>query len=179
MANKRRIFLAIYHRNELSLGENRWLRHSAFHWGIIISPKAARGRRSHAFDISDGVRLDPDNRIDLNSDRQWFFRAAHLVDPELSSHLLVRVMIGKLPHKVTIDHVESILASVPVPSKAVRPLENCVTWIKAAVTTLRTAGLVEDFNIEHIMDSSLGLAEDRMKNPAATPRIVNYTSRPM
>jgi hypothetical protein len=180
MSNKRRVFLTIHHRNELSLGENRRkLRHGAYHWGILVSPKRPSGRSSYAYDVTDGVRLDPDRRLDLNPDRNWYFRESPLVNPEISSHLLVRIMIGKVPHHVPRTYIEAVLESIPLPSKKSQPQESCITWIKPAIKALQDLGLAEQFDIDNLMDYGLGLAQQRMTDPTTMPSIVNYTRRPM
>jgi hypothetical protein len=55
--NKRRVVVALYHRDRLSLGDNRKrLGYEAYHWGILIMPKKPRtgGRLDcNAYDATD------------------------------------------------------------------------------------------------------------------------------
>ncbi|KAJ5458912.1 hypothetical protein N7530_010856 [Penicillium desertorum] len=177
MRNKRRVFLSLHHRNSLSLGGNRQrCGYAAYHWGIFISPKSPSRPDCYAFDVSNGVVLDPVHRVNLNEEGNWHFREK-VNNPDQDS-LLGRVMIGKVPHEVTYAQIRDLLESIPLPQKDALPEQNCVTWTRAAIRKLRENGLAEQFDLDRFMDESLAFADQRL-HTGSTPTSINYTTRPM
>lgn len=158
MTDKRQVFVTLHYRDELSLGEHRQrLGLAAYHWGILISPKVSKGRDYFTYDISNGVRTDPNTRINLNPQRNWYFRPSSNVDPELSGHLLRIVMIGKLPNDVEESTIRSYLKDLPLPRKE---MDNTyVTWIRSAITTLQKKEHTEKFDLNEFMVFALGFAD--------------------
>ncbi|KAJ5366644.1 hypothetical protein N7541_000585 [Penicillium brevicompactum] len=180
MSNKRQVFLSLHHRGALSLGESRQqLGYSAYHWGILISPKSSNGPDCYIFDVSNGIMTDKEGNFDLNPEGDWVFRDNSEVDPEWSGRVLGRVMIGKLPNDVPYAEIDSLLRSIPLPQKGALPEQNCVTWTRAAILKLRENNLVEQFDINRFMDDSLAFADERLKNTDSTPGKINYTGRRM
>ncbi|CAG8921750.1 unnamed protein product [Penicillium salamii] len=180
MSNKRQVFLALHHRASLSIGENRQrLGYAAYHWGILVSPKISKGPDYYVFDVSDGILLDPVNRVNLNPNGDWHFREKANMDPEENGNLLGRVMIGKVPNEVTYAEIHDFLRTIPLPQKGVLPEQNCVTWTRAAICRLQENGLVEKFDLNRFMDESLAFADQRLQNLNTTPARINYTGRPM
>ncbi|PYI11850.1 hypothetical protein BO78DRAFT_444102 [Aspergillus sclerotiicarbonarius CBS 121057] len=174
---KRRVLVTLHYRDELSLGANRMqLGHAAYHWGILVTPKVSQGRDCYSFNVSNGVDLDPVARANRNPNFDWVLRARTDANPLLSSHLLGRIMIGKVSHDVSFKRLESLLRSIPLPRKGVE--ENCVTWTRTAIRKLQAKGWAEGFNIDRFMDDSLAYAHQRMDNNNSK-EIINYTSRPM
>jgi hypothetical protein len=58
------IFLAVYHRGELSLGDHRKrLGFSAYHWAILVLD--ANHERYYAYDVTDGSTPDPVMRREI------------------------------------------------------------------------------------------------------------------
>lgn len=91
MSNKRQFFLSLHHRGALSLGKSRQqLGYSAYHWGILISPKSSKGPDCYIFDVSNGFMTDKEGRFDLNPEGNWAFRENSEVDPEWSGRVLGR-----------------------------------------------------------------------------------------
>ena len=132
MSSKRRVMVTIHHRGRLSLRENRTrLGRSAYHWGILIQPKNPKHHDSNALDVSDGIAVDPVTHRDLNPNLEWNFRAK----ADVSGSLLGRVVIGKVPNKVTNAEIEALLREVPLPAKDTA--QNCVTWTMAAIQVLQ------------------------------------------
>lgn len=176
--NKRQVFVSLDHRNALSLGENRErLGLAAFHWGIIIAPKNRKGPYCCTFDVSDGVLLDPENGINLNPDGNWNFRAKTNVNPDESSQLILRVMIGEVDHQITNERLYELLEAIPLPRKDAIPEQNCVTWTNAAIATLQKNGLVENFDIDLFAVEQYYFAIQRLEDLEHKPGILNYISR--
>lgn len=92
MRNKRRIFLSIHYRGALSLGENRQRPgYTAYHWGILISPKVYKEQDCYTFDVSDAAVPDPETRLDHNPSYEWRFRS----NPTVSGSLLGLIILQK------------------------------------------------------------------------------------
>ncbi|KFY38026.1 hypothetical protein V494_04541 [Pseudogymnoascus sp. VKM F-4513 (FW-928)] len=177
MSNKRRVFVSIYHRGLLSLGENRQqLGYAAYHWGILISPKAYKEQNCYTFDVSDAARPDPETRVDHNPNHEWVFRS----NPTVSGSVVCLIMIGKLPNGVEISEIRTCLQSIPVPQKNATPEQNCVTWAMAAVQALQDNGYAEKFEINQFMDAGIEFADETLADKSGTPATVakmNYTTR--
>ena len=173
MHEKRRVFVALHYRDHLSLGEHRQeLGFSAYHWGILVSPKVSIGRDCFACDVSNGVRLDPETWTDLNLERDWYFRSSCKVDPVQSAHLLGMVMIGELPPDVQDSSVRLRLEYLPLPRR--ETTENCVTWIQHAITVLQAEEWVEMFDLNEFMVFALDFADQRMQDPEMTENIIIF-----
>lgn len=180
MSNKRRVFVSLHHRYSLSIRENRQrLRHAAYHWAILICPKKPKGSDSHSFDVSDGIILHPTQKVDLNPEGNWFFRAEANAQPDDSPHLLGRVMIGKLPNEVSYENLHSLLEQIPLPEKDAEPVQNCVSWTRAAIRKLQENGFAEQFDLDPFMDKALAFADQRLHETTATSTSINYTTRRM
>lgn len=180
MSNKRQVFVSLHHRDSPSLGGNRQrLGYAAYHWGILISPKNSKGLDCYAFDVSDGLILDPVNRLNCNEGYNWHFREKVNVDPTQGGHLIGMVMVGKVPHEAIDAQIYGLLKAIPLPQKGSRPEQNCVTWTKAVIYTLRENGFVEIFDIDRFMDKTLAFADQRIHRTKSTPNRINYTSRSM
>ncbi|KAJ5473493.1 hypothetical protein N7475_003059 [Penicillium sp. IBT 31633x] len=180
MTNKRQVFLSLYHRDSLSLSNNRQrLGYAAYHWGIIVAPKNSKGSNCYVFDVSDGIILDSVNRVNLNPDGDWHFRERANVHPERSGHLLGMVMIGKVPNEISYAQIRGILELIPLPRKDALPEQNCVSWTKAAISRLQENSLVEKFELDRFMDESLAFADQRLRSTESTSPRINYTGRRM
>ncbi|KAN0079708.1 hypothetical protein V8E54_004922 [Elaphomyces granulatus] len=164
----------MYFRDELSIGQYQ----NSYHWGILIRPKYPSGHDTHAFDITNGVRLDGKTRTDLNPNRDWYFRLNEHVNPANNTHILGGIMVGKVPHEVTISQIEDILRPVPLPVKGAMPKETCATWVKAAIQALQEAELVEKFDVDGFMAHAQDFANKRMAK-GGPPEYINYTARVM
>lgn len=195
--NKRRVFIALYEREELSVGESRRrLGHDAYHWEITVAPKDHSGNDCYVYGVTNGpLRKGKVHIIDGNRGRSWRFREEH-VNPDASSLLVGMVMIGKVPSQVTRDDIMKNLGppTIQVPDK--RFGENCTTWIKEAIMKLQEGGLAEQFDIQLFMDDALAFADHYTKHdlgrkcifsmsdhcfvhPRMKCAILNYTKRRM
>ncbi|PGG99555.1 hypothetical protein AJ79_08492 [Helicocarpus griseus UAMH5409] len=172
-------YVTIHYRDEFSLGAHRQLfGHAAYHWGLLFSPKKAKGRTSYTYDVSDAADPHPVTRVDRNPERNWVYRPRDKVDPALSTRLLGRVMIGKIPNNVSYSRIQAILNTVPLLRNGFQT-ENCVSWTRDAIGKLQKEGLAERFNIDNFMDDSLQWADERLNNHRGTSNVKNYTSCPM
>ena len=104
--NKPRIFLTLHPRGKNSLGEARQkLHHSAFHWGILISPKhtchplssiSTPKSSTHVhFEVSDAIYINPSTNEVAERDK-WRFRVRKSSDPCVEFQILSRVFVGKV-----------------------------------------------------------------------------------
>ena len=179
MRNKRRLYVGIHFRYELSIGEHRRrLGYAAFHWGIIVEPKVSCRRDSYAFDVTNGVNVDPSTMTDLNPNQVWYRRSKLDVDPRNSTHLLGKIMIGKVPNHHGYSHIEAHLRSIPLPERGAVPEQNCVTWLISAIRALQGAGLAEQFDLNSSMVYAIKFADMRMAK-GGLAKYANYTTRPV
>lgn len=174
--NKRRVAIALYHRDRLSLGANRAkLGFEAYHWGILVMPKQStsstsrRTRRRHplkcnAYDATDLPIIDPITRQDSNPNLEWFFRPQHGIDPSATGRLIGRVIVGKLPPTTTDSDIDALLGKVPLPVKDASPPESCVTWAIRALGSLQAAGLAWQFDLDEFRDWALAYGDRCMAN---------------
>lgn len=185
--NKRRVFVTLFSRHELSLGQNRLLLGSrAYHWAIWIGPKALPKTGSEpceSFDVTNGARVDPVNRVNLNPDGDWYFRHQTRVDPSRSARFIGMIMIGKVPNTVRIEDVAEEMGGLQLPSRD-EPDQHCVWWTKRAVRRLQQRGLAEEFDVDRLEADGLDFADqvlERLRQGASNRRLAirNYTNRPL
>ncbi|KAJ5373284.1 hypothetical protein N7517_005290 [Penicillium concentricum] len=168
------LFLALYHRGELSLGENRKrLGFSAYHWSILVLD--TKHDRYHAYDVTDGSSPDPLIRRDLNPDFQWTYRVKNNVHPESCDSLLIRMAIGEVNDGIGPETIKMLLQSVQLPVKSAHPPQNCVNWIRAVLHKLRFHGYARDLHsIEMTIDRALAYADLRMSDPDNSVSLVDH-----
>ena len=170
--NKRRIVVALYHRDRLSLGDNRKrLGYEAYHWGILVMPKKpprTDGRPGcNAYDATDITVTDPKTRRDLNPDNDWFFRPQHHINPSSTGRLIGRIIVGKLPRNVADSDIDNLLAEVPLPVKDASPTQSCVSWALGALSALQASGLAWSFDVGQFRDWALAYGDRCMANLGA------------
>jgi len=189
MSGKRRVFISLFTRDELSLGDNRArLGSEAYHWAILIAPKGFQKSASEicdSFDVTNAAKVDPHQPgINLNPNGDWYYRHKHPVDPARSGRLLLLIMIGKVPNNVRMDAIATALQNIPLPSQFVAG-QNCVWWTKQAIQQLQSMGLAEQFSVNRFEDDALAHADralEELLRAGSQPkryRIENYTSRPV
>ncbi|KJX92313.1 hypothetical protein TI39_contig5872g00008 [Zymoseptoria brevis] len=91
-------------------------------------------------------------------------------------------MIGKLPNGVTIDHVEGVLKSVPLPVKNQNPEQNCYTWLREAIVALQQAGYADAINVNEAINSGMARAQktlDKGRPKDWRKLFENATKRPL
>ncbi|OJD10261.1 hypothetical protein ACJ73_09863, partial [Blastomyces percursus] len=164
MSNKKRLFISIHHRDEMSLQEGIRKTYGAYHWGVLLAPKKSNGRGNMTYYVSDGVRLNGETGQDLNSERDWFFRVNNNVNPLDSGRLVGRVMIGKVPPQTTENDLEIILRGVPLPDK--ESGERCRHWVWNAISTLQNESVIPNFDIEEFKVWILYYANQCLANPS-------------
>ncbi|KAJ5787151.1 hypothetical protein N7457_002141 [Penicillium paradoxum] len=172
-ADTYQIFLALHHRGELSLGnERRRLGFAAYHWAILVSDTATN--RFHAFDVTDGSSPDPLVRRDLNPDFQWTYRVKSDVHPDSCESLLIRMAIGEVKDGLGPETIKILLQSVQLPIKGALPPQNCVTWIRGVLHKLRFHGYARKlYDVETVIARALAYADLRMADPDHSVRILD------
>lgn len=167
MSNKLRICIELFHRDEATIqkGNSERLGWAIYHWAILLRPKDfKRLSSSVSFDVTDGLRLDPVNRTNLNSAGDWWFRIREKVNPLGTGHFLGAIQIGKLPNEVTIEQLSAILSKLPLPQRYQTPDQNCATWVFHAVQALQQAGYLSERDTQKIMNEAMALATEVMAN---------------
>lgn len=185
MSDKFRVDVEVFHRDEISLDPANQVKlgYAIYHWAILIRPKDFRSIDAcTSFDATNGVRLDPIRRIDVNKDNDWYFRVSYRVNPLASGRFLGAVTIGKLPKNVTAQQVEAVLSTVDLPRKGQSPEEDCSSWIMSALDALQKEGFTEAISAEEIMASAKALGDEVMRDgppPKIEDRFRNLTTRKM
>lgn len=185
--NKPRIFITLHPRGKNSLGENRTrLGYSAYHWGILISPKnkvthptsASQSPTSPSalhthFDVTDSLYADP---VTGEVKENWRFRERGSPDPVMAFQILARVFVGKLdPAWGEADGVREKLSGIELPRKGVQG-ESCVSWAREAIGVLKKLGTLQaDFDIAQFMDTALRFADEILKGKGEMGSILDYT----
>ncbi|KAG5304927.1 hypothetical protein I7I50_05170 [Histoplasma capsulatum G186AR] len=163
MSNKKRLFISIHHRDEISFQEGIRCTFRAYHWGILLAPKKSSGRDNTAFDVSDGLHLDSETGQDVNPERDWYFRKKNNVDPLGSGRLIGRVMIGKVPPQTTGNDIENLFSSIALPDKELG--ERCRHWVWRVVLALQNESMIQKFDIEKFKDWLLNYANQCLAKP--------------
>ncbi|CAG7966595.1 unnamed protein product [Penicillium nalgiovense] len=173
------LFLALYHRGELSLGDyRRRLGFSAYHWAILVWD--LKNDRWYAYDVTDGSSPDPVIRRDLNPDFQWTYRVKTNIHPDSCDSLLIRMAIGEVHDGIGPETIKILLQSVQLPIKGACPPQNCVNWIRAVLHKLRFHGYAPDLHdIEMTIDRALAYADLRMADPEDSAYLVDYLGNEM
>lgn len=166
--NKPRIFITLHARGKNSLGENRTrLGHSAYHWGILISPKnkaahptsVFRSPKSPSdlhtlFDVTDSLYADP---VTGEVKENWRFRERGSPDPVIAFQIMARVFVGKLdPAWGATEGVREKFSGIGLPRKGYEG-ESCVRVLKKMGT------LQADFDIEKFTGTALEFADESLK----------------
>ena len=180
ISNKPRVFLALYHRDKLSLPSHRdeWGL-ASFHWALLITPKNAADT-THMLDVTDAMQIDPVRHIDTNPERQWIFR--HKIENPLANIRLVLIaMVGKL--SLSTDRIDGLVETLKnecrVPKRDT-PEENCVWWVKETIRFLQSNRLLDEFDIDLTFLNAQRQATFRIDGAKiATERteVVNFTGK--
>lgn len=175
MTDKRRVFVGICHRDELSLKENRErLGSAAYHWSIIVAPKGVQKSDTMSCDVYE---------VTNGVSRGWWLRHTN-AKPQLSSTFLCMIMIGKIPNTVDPTQLTNTLISLPFPNRHL-PNQGCLWWTMQAVGRLQSLGLAENFaikkleakGVEHADESLKELRSGKSKNGRRV--VFNFTKRPL
>ncbi len=180
-SEKPRVFLALYHRDKLSLPPNRdELGLASFHWAVLITPKGAP-KDTHMLDVTDAMQIDPVRHIDTNPDRNWNFRDK-VENPLSNIRLVLIAMVGKLQSQA--DRLEELIEVVKnecrVPNKDTDG-EHCLWWVRQAVRFLQAKGLLDEFDIDVTFLEAQQQATDRIDSKGIAEKraeVVNFTRRP-
>jgi hypothetical protein len=178
--NKRRVYITLHHRDDLSLPRNRKkMGYGAYNWAIVISPKVSMGGDSFAYDVTNVPEPDSFLRFESNPNREWRYRQKPHVDPTNSSTMVKKIMIGKLPNDITYSLIQSFLESIPIPQNDTHHKQTGVRWIIQAIQKLQDTVLLADrFSIREFMDEAIKLADERLQLGSSVPEITDYAKRP-
>ncbi|KAF2178978.1 hypothetical protein K469DRAFT_597445 [Zopfia rhizophila CBS 207.26] len=172
MANKDRVFIAIYTRpgtSDLSsLSSTRSKpKPDKYHWGIWVEAKNSSGAGT-SYDLEDSVAYSS-----VTNPFGWRF---HIDDHKAPPpRMLGRIMIGKMPEGMSGANIAGILKEVPLPSDPGSVIGDVVAWIKATIEELQDAGCAERFSIEAFMSDALGFATNWHAKGEREAQKVNYT----
>ncbi|KAL4932965.1 uncharacterized protein BDV17DRAFT_252529 [Aspergillus undulatus] len=183
--NKPRIFITLHPRGKNSLGENRKrLGHSAFHWGILISPKhtchpmssisTPKSSTHFHFDATDSIYVDPGSGETVLD--TWRFRVRKSKDPVLDFQVLSRVFVGKLSSSFSMMDIKDGFDEIALPDRSRG--ENCVSWTREAVRVLISMGVLDKrFDLKNCMDISLGFADKCVAEQRDLGSVLDFTNR--
>lgn len=179
-SDKPRVFLALYHRDKLSLPPHRdELGLTSFHWAILITPKNAV-EHTHILDVTDAMQIDPVTHTDTNPDRNWIFRDK-MENPLVNLRLVLIAMIGKLHSRAR--RLEEVVRTVEeecrVPKKDTQG-EHCQWWVRQAVLFLQAKGLLDSFDLEQTFIDAQRQATDRIDNSdivSLRAEVANFTHK--
>ncbi|KAG8411440.1 hypothetical protein J3458_015499 [Metarhizium acridum] len=170
------VTVALYHRDHLSKGHfRRVFGYEAYHWGIIVMPETSQGRDCNAYEATDASEINPITFRMNNPHMDWWFCEKEHIDPELSSKLIGRIIIGQIPENVSDPQLHDFFFSVPLPVKNTNPQQSCVTWTVDAILALQEQNWAWKFDIEPFKDWALAYADERMNGPSSRqPKVATY-----
>lgn len=175
MPSRRRIAVALYHREGYSTGRNRLiLGYEAFHWGILIMPEESEGGYD-AYDATDRNEIDPTTFRMENPNLDWWFDAKQgVADSSRGGRLVGCIIIGAVPHEASSCDVRGFLEAVPLPKRNQTPQQSCVTWVGNAIRALQGTGWADSFAVETFMQWALSYGDDRMGCLEGFSDLVHY-----
>lgn len=178
MSNKTRVFVAIYTRPEASntsTASSRKSRPKAqnFHWGLWLEPKGSTGEGT-SFDLEDSSAY-----TSISSPFGW---RLHIDEHKsIPSHMLGRIMIGKMVEGSSDADVGQILTQVQLPSEPGSEVSDAVEWIKRVITELQGLECAESFGVDVFMERALSYAvswnskKSKKESEKVLAEKVNYT----
>lgn len=173
MANKIRVFVAVYTRptvstsSTISYSKSRTTAQK-YHWGLWLEPKASTGYGT-SFDLEDAVAYSS-----VSSPFGWRLHIDEHMSPP--SHMLGRIMVGKLVEGSAETDVAQILMQVQLPNEPGSQVSDAVEWIKRVIANLQESGYAESFSIDTFMKKALSYAIAwHKKKDRKEPEKVNYT----
>ncbi|KAL5336547.1 hypothetical protein BJX70DRAFT_372279 [Aspergillus crustosus] len=173
MRNKPRVSITLHPRGKNSLGENRQrLGFSAFHWGILVSPKnPISGIHTH-FDVTDSLNFDHETE---EAKEDWRFRERTDAEPDLAFQILGKVIVGKVTPAV-LQELRGRLRELPLPENGVKR-GGCVSWTRSGIEVLKEMRVLEaSFNVDVFMEAALAFADDSLRGGTGLGCVLDYTS---
>ncbi|KAF1966459.1 hypothetical protein BU23DRAFT_440388, partial [Bimuria novae-zelandiae CBS 107.79] len=139
-----------------------------YHWGLWLEPKASTGNGT-SFDLEDAVAYPT-----VSNPFGW---RLHIDEHKsLPSHMLGRIMIGKMVEGSTEADVAQILTQVQMPNEPGNQVGDAVEWIKRAIAELQEMRCAESFSIDAFMEEAVSYAASwHSKKGSKEPEKVNYT----
>ncbi|KAF2863506.1 hypothetical protein K470DRAFT_210414 [Piedraia hortae CBS 480.64] len=147
MHDKPCVCIHVYHRDRLPVGKENHKKYGngIYHWAIWVCPKSADALdQTTTFDATDGLRVTPEGKT-INPDLSRWYRLRKHEDPTRNPKFLTAIYIGKLPKSITVDNVEKMLGTMPLPRKTHVPRESFVSWARNAILRLQKEGCVDRF----------------------------------
>lgn len=174
MANKERLFVALYTRQGISAdpSQRALFQYASYHWAIYVEAKHNKGT-GQSFDVTY-----TDHYTNIPGSGGWRYRYGERVSTVNSRSILGLLMIGKLPPGITATQVDDLLGSIPLPLDGQDPVQNCVSWTNQAILALQQQAWAEQFDVKIFMDRALAQA-DRWLTEAGGSNLpkANYTRR--
>ncbi|KAG6006699.1 hypothetical protein E4U21_006774 [Claviceps maximensis] len=170
----RLLTVALYHRDHLSRGKSRKLfGYEAFHWGLLVTPQISKGKDCLALDATDSSEIDPLTFRLKNPTMDWWINHS-LVNPEVTSKMLGRIVIGEVPGEISDDEFLALCHGIPLPVKNTQPQQSCVSWAVSAVRVMQNLGWAWNFDVDQFKDSALAYADERLKEDKSMEPKVKY-----
>jgi hypothetical protein len=173
MSNKIRVFIAVYTRPTASISSTPSSTKSRptaqkYHWGLWLEPKGS---------IGNGTSFDLEDAVDHSSPSSPFGWRLQIDEHKaLPSHMLGRIMIGKMVEGGTEADIAKVLTQVQMPCETGSPVGDAVEWIKRVIFELQEVGCAERFSIDAFMDEALSNAVTwQSKKGCKEPEKVNFT----
>lgn len=158
------VTVALYDRDNFSRGNTRQVfGYEAFHWGIVLTPEVSQGRDCASYEATDANTLDPVTFRMNNPSMNWWFRERKNINPTLSTKIIGRIVVGRVPDGVSGSEISELFKNVPLPIKNTDPQQSCVTWTMDAVQALQDKGWARGFDLAQFKDFALAFADERLK----------------
>ncbi|KAH7309021.1 hypothetical protein B0I35DRAFT_491017 [Stachybotrys elegans] len=167
---KRRVFVALYYSQGLASNPRANARdHTRFHWAIWVEPRGSKGEGA-CYQV-----LYPDRYLNGSHSGEWLFNYQANADYTRSHTMLGRIMVGKLPPRISLDDVRMILTRLPLPVRD-SPIDTCDSWAFRALEELQKYGCVDDFDVPGFMDHAHAKASEwcRLGGYPAVNKKENY-----
>ncbi|KAF5021320.1 hypothetical protein F66182_6642 [Fusarium sp. NRRL 66182] len=141
----------------------------------MIMPDVSQGRDCHIFEATDASEIDAVTFRMNNPTMNWWFRSKGDIDPELSTKLIGRIVIGQIPNEISKAELQEFFEAIPLPVKNTHPQQSCVTWAANAIRALQRQGWAPDFDLPGFQDWALSYADERMRGvDSKEPKVVYY-----
>lgn len=168
--DKHRLFITLF---------DRYTTPSSFHFALLLSPKGPEDIRSIAFHVTNIIDLD--NLPQDGNKVPWRY-SKYTVNPHMSSTLVAKVLVAKLPSSDTEDFqywggfINDILSSIPVPNSN---SSNCRTWTLTALSKLSDEGGEYFTSIPRFLPAGTGKIEEEILKTAneGRDRLLKYGFR--
>lgn len=172
--SKERVYVAVYAASFIDIEStttasvNSRNKAAKYHWGIWVEPKGSEG---------EGTSFDIETPTSTNFTGASLFGLRLQTEDHKTTppNMLGRLMIGKLPEGSTAKEIGPVLSEIPLPGDPGSPIQDNVSWIKAAIMELQEASCAERFFVEQFIKDAVSRAKKWESNRSKGPGKVNYT----